>query len=90
MSSSSTPATNNNDDSDIDLVKKVFEHFDEDKNGFLNFVETSALQLQTSGVKMTSEQYALACQTLECHPNMGLSLKALRWTYAADGSNIGK
>jgi hypothetical protein len=74
---------------EIDLVKEIHAHYDKDEDGFLNFVELATLQLETSGVKMTGDQYTLACKTLECHPNLGLSLKALRWTYAAEGSNVG-
>lgn len=73
----------------IDLVKELHEHFDEDKDGFLSFPELAKLQLVTSGVEMTLDQYVLACKTLECHPKLGLTLKALRWTYAAEGSNVG-
>lgn len=73
----------------IDLVKELFEKFDADKDGFLSFRETAKLQLVTSGVEMTGDQYALACKTLECHPSLGLTLKGLRWTYAAEGSNVG-
>lgn len=86
-----SPTNNNNTNNDSpDLVKELFEYFDKDKNGFLSFVEVATLQQVTSGVKMTTDQYALACKTLECHPKMGLSLKALRWTYAAEGSNVGE
>ena len=91
---SATTRTNNSNDNkeeeeEIDLVKEIHTHYDVDNDGFLNFVELATLQLETSSVKMTGDQYSLACKTLDCHPNLGLSLKALRWTYAAEGSNVG-
>lgn len=32
--------------------------------------------------------YVMACQSLNCHPDQGLSLEALKFTYAADGADI--
>ena len=86
-----SPDTMSTTDSDKerDLVKDLFEQFDTDGNGFLSFDEVAKLQWETSGVTMTGDQYVLACKTLECHPKLGLTLQALRWTYAAEGSNVG-
>lgn len=87
--STATRIRSKDSNEEIDLVKEIHAHYDKDEDGFLNFVELATLQIETSGVKMTGEQYTLACKTLECHLNLGLSLKALRWTYAAEGSNVG-
>jgi hypothetical protein len=70
------------------LVQALHEHFDIDKDGFLNFKEISALQEATSGDSMSENQYVMVCRTLLCHPGEGISLTALRLTYAAEGTNV--
>eukprot|EP00978_Attheya_sp_CCMP212_P001200 scaffold2513_cov47-Attheya_sp.AAC.3 len=71
-----------------DKVRGLHEHFDLNKDGFLNFEELRSLQLMTSGEDMKPEHYEMACRALDCHPSNGLSLDALRLTYAADGTSI--
>ena len=76
-----------------DKVKILFEHFDHDKDGKLKYDELAALQTATSddgyeGERLSKEMYVMACQSLNCHPDQGLSLEALKFTYAADGSDI--
>jgi hypothetical protein len=70
------------------LVQALHEHFDSDKDGFLNFKEIGALQEATSGESMSVDQYVIVCRTLQCHPGQGISLTALRLTYAAEGTNV--
>ena len=70
------------------LVQALHDHFDHDKDGYLNYEELAALQLATSGEILTSDQYVMVCQTLECHPRHGISITALRLTYASDGTNV--
>jgi len=69
-------------------VVAIHEHFDVDGDGFLNYKELSSLQLITSSADMTPEQYKHVCTMLDCHPDKGLSLDALRLTYAAEGTNV--
>mmetsp|Transcript_1395 Transcript_1395/g.4043 ORF Transcript_1395/g.4043 Transcript_1395/m.4043 type:complete len:137 (+) Transcript_1395:169-579(+) len=69
-------------------VVAIHEHFDADGDGFLNYKELSSLQVITSGAGMTPEQYKHVCTMLDCHPDKGLSLDALRLTYAAEGTNV--
>ena len=69
-------------------VVAIHEHFDADGDGYLNYKELSSLQLITSGADMTQEQYKHVCTMLDCHPDKGLSLDALRLTYAAEGTNV--
>jgi len=76
-----------------DKVKILFEHFDHDKDGKLRYDELAALQTATAENGYDSERlskgmYVMACQSLNCHPDDGLSLEALKFTYAADGSDI--
>jgi len=76
-----------------DKVKILFEHFDHDKDGKLKYDELAALQTATSddgyeGERLSKEMYVMACQSLNCHPDQGLSLEALKFTYAADGADI--
>lgn len=69
------------------LVQALHEHFDRDRDGYLNFGELAALQLATSGESLTADQYVMVCRTLDCSPGVGISLTALRLTYASDGTN---
>jgi hypothetical protein len=71
-----------------DKVNAIHEHFDRDKDGCLNFQELAALQYLTSGNELDADQYAMACKAIGCHPNKGLSVPALRLTYAADGTDL--
>ena len=61
-------------------VVAIHEHFDADGDGLLNYKELSSLQLITSSADMTPEQYKHVCTMLDCHPDKGLSLNALRLT----------
>jgi hypothetical protein len=76
-----------------DKVKILFEHFDHDKDGRLKYDELAALQTATSddgydGDRLSKEMYVMVCQSLNCHPDEGLILDALKFTYSADGSDI--
>ena len=73
-----------------DRVREVHEQFDKDGDGYLSFSELAALQLTTEGAQLTEESYFMACKALDCHPSRGISLDALRLTYAAQGTSIGK
>mmetsp|Transcript_12334 Transcript_12334/g.14873 ORF Transcript_12334/g.14873 Transcript_12334/m.14873 type:complete len:132 (-) Transcript_12334:27-422(-) len=73
-----------------DKVAAIHEYFDKDKDGHLNFEELRSLQLLTSGDDMDKEQFVAVCRVLDCHPSRGISLNALKLTYAADGANIAK
>jgi len=72
----------------MDKVRTIHEHFDKDNDDHLNFDELASLQLFTSGAVMDSNQYGMVCQALGCRPSQGLSLDAMKLTYAADGANI--
>jgi hypothetical protein len=76
-----------------DKVKILFDHFDHDKDGKLKYDELAALQTATAengydSERLSKEMYVMACQSLNCHPDDGLSLEALKFTYAADGADI--
>ena len=71
-----------------DKIATLFEHFDRDKDGHLNYNELKSLQLQTSGADMTPDQYKHVCVMLDCHPDKGLSLNAIKLTYASEGASI--
>jgi len=72
-----------------DKVRALLEHFDSDQDGYLSFPELGALQKATSGELLTEEMYIMACRALDCIPQKGISLDALKLTYAAEGSDIG-
>ena len=72
-----------------DKVRILFEHFDKDGDGFLNLKELAALQKATEGVILTEEMYLMACRTLNCQPGNGITLGALKVTYASDGADVG-
>ena len=69
------------------LVQALHEHFDADRDGFLNFAELAALQVATSGETLSADNYVMVCRTLQCLPQQGISLTALRLTYASDGTD---
>ena len=72
-----------------DKVRTLFEHFDVDGDEHLKFAELAALQKATAGTLLTEEMYMMACRALDCTPHQGISLDALKLTYAAEGSDIG-
>ena len=72
-----------------DLVREVHEKFDRDGDGYLSFSELAALQQVTEGARLSEENYVMACRALDCNPSQGISLDALRLTYAAEGTSIG-
>ena len=83
-----------------DKVRILFEHFDVDGDGRLRYNELAALQIATNSSNnnsndsnddnpmLSKEMYVMACQSLNCHPDQGLSLESLKFTYAADGADI--
>ena len=71
-----------------DKVAALHSHFDRDKDGFLNHSELRGLQLLTSGEDMNIPTYLMACKSIGCDPQQGVSLDGLRLVYAAEGSNI--
>ena len=70
-----------------DKVAAIHSHFDRDCDGFLNYEELRSLQLVTSQADMASDQYRHICTILDCDPNRGITLDALRLTYASDGTS---
>eukprot|EP00591_Stephanopyxis_turris_P007058 CAMPEP_0195526152 /NCGR_PEP_ID=MMETSP0794_2-20130614/27051_1 /TAXON_ID=515487 /ORGANISM="Stephanopyxis turris, Strain CCMP 815" /LENGTH=123 /DNA_ID=CAMNT_0040656775 /DNA_START=37 /DNA_END=408 /DNA_ORIENTATION=+ len=77
--------SNNNTIKKSDMVRLLHEHFDKNKDGFLNFQELKSLQRETSGDNLDENSYVMVCRALDCHPNNGLTLDALLLTYASNG-----
>eukprot|EP00545_Synedropsis_sp_CCMP1620_P014524 CAMPEP_0119005782 /NCGR_PEP_ID=MMETSP1176-20130426/1928_1 /TAXON_ID=265551 /ORGANISM="Synedropsis recta cf, Strain CCMP1620" /LENGTH=139 /DNA_ID=CAMNT_0006957627 /DNA_START=22 /DNA_END=441 /DNA_ORIENTATION=- len=71
-----------------DKVGAIHEYFDRDKDGHLNFSELGDLQHKTSGSDLDADQYVMVCKGMGCHPNKGVSVQALRLTYAANGTDL--
>lgn len=71
-----------------DKVGAIHEHFDRDKDGYLNFKELGDLQIRTSDNDLDENQYVMVCKALGCHPNKGVSVETLRLTYAAEGTDV--
>mmetsp|Transcript_12965 Transcript_12965/g.38090 ORF Transcript_12965/g.38090 Transcript_12965/m.38090 type:complete len:147 (-) Transcript_12965:626-1066(-) len=71
-----------------DKAKLIFDHFDRDKDERLNYEELRLLQLITSGADMTPENYEMACRALQCEPRKGVTLGAMKITYAAGGTDV--
>ena len=73
-----------------DKVKILFEKFDIDQDGRLKHDELANLQRVTSPEEdpLTKKMYLMVCQSLACHPDQGISLEALKFTYASDGADI--
>ena len=70
----------------VDKIRAIHEHFDKNKDGYLNYDELSSLQLCTSGQTLDSTMYGYLCQGLGCQPDKGLSLDGLKLTYASEGT----
>ena len=93
-----TPLFQNDDDDDemaaawrnADRVRCLHENFDKNEDGHLNFEELAALQKATEGVILSKEMYVMACKALDQKPDPGISLDALKLTYASEGSDISK
>lgn len=96
--SSSVEDDDNNDGGEMtsfaehfkDKVQAIHEHFDKNKDGFLNYEELSSLQLCTSGQVLDSTIYGYLCKELGCLPHQGLSLDGLKLTYASEGTSLGE
>mmetsp|Transcript_4029 Transcript_4029/g.5292 ORF Transcript_4029/g.5292 Transcript_4029/m.5292 type:complete len:135 (-) Transcript_4029:375-779(-) len=73
-----------------DKIRCLHEHFDKDEDGYLKLSELAALQKATEGVILTEEMYLMACSALNCPPSTGISLNALKLTYASDGADFEK
>lgn len=73
-----------------DRVRCLHEHFDANEDGHLNFSELAALQKATEGTAMTEDMYVMACKALDCKPHQGISIDALRLTYASEGADVSK
>jgi hypothetical protein len=73
-----------------DKVKILFENFDIDQDKRLNYNELASLQRATSPEEesLTKKMYLMVCTSLACHPDQGISLEALKFTYASDGADI--
>lgn len=70
------------------LVAALHSYFDRDKDGYLNHSELRGLQLLTSGEEMNAATYLMACKSIGCDPQQGISLDGLRLVYASEGANI--
>ncbi|KAL3913509.1 MAG: hypothetical protein SGILL_006459 [Bacillariaceae sp.] len=73
-----------------DKVQILFDHFDADGDGYLKYEELRKLQAATDEVVLSEEMYVMACKALNCHPKTGVSLEALKFTYASEGADIEK
>lgn len=73
----------------IDKVRAVHEFFDEDSDGFLNYWELRTMQMATesSADDLSTNQYQLVCEALDCAPNIGIDVESLRLTYASGGGS---
>ena len=68
-------------------LRAIFQHFDDNDDGYLSYQELRRLQLQTSGDDLDGPTYCALCEEFKCQPSRGLTLDALRATYE-DGDGI--
>ena len=68
-------------------LRAIFHHFDDNHDGYLSYQELRRLQLQTSGDDLDGPTFCALCEEFKCQPQRGLTLAALRATYA-DGDGI--
>ena len=64
-------------------VMALHYRFDADRDGYLSYNELQNLQQTTSGAAMSVHEYTMICHALQCEPRHGISLDALRVTYAS-------
>ena len=64
-------------------VMALHYHFDADRDGYLSYNELQSLQHITSGAAMSVHEYTMICHALGCEPRRGITLDALRVTYAS-------
>ena len=63
-------------------ILALHRQFDTDGDGCLSHPELQALQNATSGADMSLHEYTMICHALRCEPRRGITLDALRLTYA--------
>lgn len=68
-------------------LRAIFQHFDDNDDGYLSYQELRRLQLQTSGDDLDGPTFCALCEEFKCQPSRGLTLDALRATYE-DGDGI--
>mmetsp|Transcript_2032 Transcript_2032/g.2768 ORF Transcript_2032/g.2768 Transcript_2032/m.2768 type:complete len:114 (-) Transcript_2032:47-388(-) len=51
---------------------------------------SSTTESTESSSSLDGDQYVMVCRCLGCHPNRGISVEALRLTYASDGTDLEK
>ena len=68
-------------------LRAIFHHFDDNHDGYLSYQELRRLQLQTSGDDLDGPTFCALCEEFKCRSQRGLTLAALRATYA-DGDGI--
>lgn len=70
-------------------VKAIHDHFDTNRDGYLNYDELSALQSCTSEQDLDGNVYHQLCVQFGCDPNKGLSIAGLNLVYATEVTDIG-
>ena len=70
-----------------DKLRAIFQHFDDNDDGYLSYQELRRLQMQTSGDDLDGPTFCALCEEFKCQPQRGLTLDALRATYE-DGDGI--
>ncbi len=78
----------------VDKLRAIFEHFDaKSKDGILDYDELAALQLATSGNKLTRDMFAQVCHAFrnQNEPKViGLTLEHIKLTYATRHAELEK
>ena len=69
----------------IQKIQQIHQHFDKDKDGYLNHAELTALQTITSGQGISRKKYKTICNSFDCKPSQGLTFRALLMTYSSGG-----
>ena len=60
------------------LIEDLFARIDEDHDGYWNYTEALYWGRKAKGVTMTIEDWKSLCKTLGQHPDMGLTLEAIK------------
>lgn len=77
-------------EADKSKCDRLFQFFDVDKDGYLNFAETYCMAAALADAHLTKEEFQLDCAFFGCNPDKGLDLEVLLRSYIDEGGDIDK
>eukprot|EP01060_Flectonema_neradi_P036643 TRINITY_DN7116_c0_g1_i1.p1 TRINITY_DN7116_c0_g1~~TRINITY_DN7116_c0_g1_i1.p1 ORF type:complete len:687 (+),score=94.28 TRINITY_DN7116_c0_g1_i1:611-2671(+) len=68
------------------LIEELFSYIDSDSDGYWCYSEALEWGKRAKGSTMSKDDWRTLCRTLGQHPDMGLTLEAIKRSYAATGT----